>query len=389
MVPKSQAIVGLEIGDLVVRAVKTDRNATGLESYAEEAVDATVDDSDSTEAYQRTIEAVLYQLELDEPETYRLGVAFSDVNAGVGNGPNMKSWLGQQVEKLDLSFVHVGEPEVSFAPDEVVNDVLALFRPSGVAVSRMELSPVAAARVLPPDTTATLTLGSGIGWQVDLRDGRVFSAYANENVPSKQVVKILMDGVEQAPVTTLHNLKIPPSLLAEHQIPVSVLCPAAGVAKGIAAREAENLLYGEKIEAVSEIQRRNARKSTTGKVTAVPESAAIASGATQTKTTMFQPMATGEHNLDIGPPSSPATQPNPVIDDLASPKPEEKPTQTKPAKTEEPVSASVAPPAQLRAAGDGPSIPESKSASSWTATQLLVLAAIIVLTIVLIALLVL
>ncbi len=300
MVPKSQAIVGLEIGHMAVRAVQTDRAANKVENYVEVAISAAdFNRSKPKESYQQAIDSAIYQLDLGDPETYRLGVAFSDVNAGVGNGPDMTNWLTQQVEKLDVSFVYVGEPEVSFSPDGVVNDVLALFRLSGVAVSRMELSPVAAARVLPNQTTATLLLGSGVGWQVDLREGRVFSAYASDAVDRKQLLKMVVDGTELTPLTKLRDIDVPPSLLAEHRIPISLLCPAAGVAKGIANREAENLLYGLKIEAASEIQRREARKSTTGQVQAVPESVAIASQTVPTKTTMFQPMTTGEHKQII------------------------------------------------------------------------------------------
>ncbi len=281
---------------MVVRAVRTDRAATRVENYVEVVIDAVnFNRKKPKESYQQAIDSALYQLDLGDPETYRLGVAFSDVNAGVGNGPDMASWLTQQVEKLDLSFVYVGEPEVSFAPDSVVNDVLALFRLSGVSVSRMELSPVAAARVLPDKKTATLLLGSGIGWQVDLRDGSVFSAYASDSISRSQLLKMVVDGTTEPPLTTLRDIDVPASLLAEHRIPIALLCPAAGVAKGIANREAENLLYGLKIEGASEIQRRETRKSATGQVQAVPESVALASQTVPTKTTMFQPMTTAEH----------------------------------------------------------------------------------------------
>ena len=297
MVPKSQAIVGIEIGDLVVRAVQTDREASRVENYVEVAINSTnIGLTKPREPYQHAIDTALYQLDLGEPETYRLGVAFSDVNAGVGNGPAMQEWLNQQVKKLDVSFVYAGEPEVSFSPDGVVNDVLALFRPSGVAVSRMELSPVAAARSLPANTTGTVLIGSGIGWQVDLREGRVFSAYASDKIGRNQALRLLADGTEQPPLTNLRDIDVPDSLLAKHRIPIALLCPTVGVAKGVAEREAANLLYGSKVEAASELQRKAARKSTTEQVQAVPESVAIASQAVPTKTTMFQPLATGDHS---------------------------------------------------------------------------------------------
>ena len=186
----------------------------------------------------------------------------------------------------------------------------------------MELSPVATARVLPDKTTATLLLGSGIGWQVDLREGRVFSAYASDAIDRRQLIKIVIDGQDQPPLTKLRDIEVPPSLLAEHRIPIALLCPAAGVAKGIANREAENLLYGLKIEAASETQRREARKNTTGQVQAVPESAAIASQTVPTKTTMFQPMSTSEHKQIIAQEAATiATEPAPPAPETLEPSP--------------------------------------------------------------------
>ena len=117
MVPKSQAIVGLEIGDMAVRAVQTDRSADKVENYVEVAINAAdFNRSKPKESYQQAIDSAIYQLDLGDPETYRLGVAFSDINAGVGNGPDMSNWLTQQVKKLDVSFVYIGEPRSFLLP---------------------------------------------------------------------------------------------------------------------------------------------------------------------------------------------------------------------------------------------------------------------------------
>lgn len=242
-------ILGLEVGRSVIRGVLLDAAVTNVLDFAEVRLGPnSVASVESGSADCGTIGPVLHhlleQLQDRGGSILAAGLAYGPRWSGVGSGPELGQWLQEQAESLGQQFVHAGEEGISFAPLGTVEGAKDVCRLVGLGLVRIDLAPVAAARVLTDPDLEVTTLGSGIGWRARLRNLEVVEAIERLQVTDDApfVVRNAMGLLE--PVRSFRRIAVPPELLVRG-FDAAQLAVAVGAAVGVANRSPGDLLHGQ------------------------------------------------------------------------------------------------------------------------------------------------
>lgn len=244
-------ILGLEVGRSVIRGVLLDAAVTNVVDYAEVGLGPnSVASVECGSAACGTIGPALHhlieQLQDRGGSILAAGMAFGPRWSGVGSGPALGQWLEEQAESLGQQFVHAGEEGISFAPLAMVEGARDVCRLVGLGLVRVDLAPVAAARVLTDPDLEVTTLGSGLGWRARLRNLEVVEAIERLQVTDDApfVVRNAMGVLE--PVRSFRRISVPPELLVRG-FDAAQMAVAVGAAVGVANRSPGDLLHGQMV----------------------------------------------------------------------------------------------------------------------------------------------
>lgn len=239
-------LLGVEIGRNRVRLALLDRSGHELHDAVERPIAKAGGPRDPIEQEYSTrsaIEAGLSRLDIVDPGAVVASATIGFPNCGVGSGPALRQWLDALSADLGEPVVYTGDVGISYAPASCVDFVGRVFEPIGLLLERVELAPVAAARVLGTIQTGAITLGSGIAWSARLLDGQVLEAFEGTESGFDDSLQVLTNGVGE-PISALSGFTVDSSLRANRGLSPATLAPAIGVATGLSADYPGNLLDG-------------------------------------------------------------------------------------------------------------------------------------------------
>ncbi len=222
------------------------------------------------------VDDVLYKLGVDDRSQLVAAVSIGPEYSGVGSGPALPAWLDHQARQLGENLVCAGDLGVAFCPQRPIDTVIAICEQADITVARIDLAPVAAARLLAPGSADTITMGSGRGWRARLRDDEVLEALQNPEIDPDQPMAIIAPDGLQISVEQYHDVSVAFALAETYDLNLGQLAPAVGAAIGYVDSSPSNLLDGETITGREEV------------VTAVGSSAAYGSAETSRTTIDLQ-----------------------------------------------------------------------------------------------------
>lgn len=187
----------------------------------------------------------LLNINISQPP--QVAVSFGPSYAGVGSGPSLPPWLQQQASLLAESLICAGDLGVAFAPRSAVESVGEAVAASGLHLSRLDLAPVAAARVLDMMNVDTLTVGSGRGWQARLRDAEVLEALEVVSVDVDAPLLVIDENNDGQPVSAYFEVGLGANLVIDDP-DLGQYAAAAGAALGLYYSSPADLLTGELID---------------------------------------------------------------------------------------------------------------------------------------------
>jgi hypothetical protein len=276
----SSDILGIEIGSSTVRAVLVDRKTREIVAAAECGVLSMSDPQSSggldSRAISPAVDDVLYQLGVDDRSQLVAAVSIGPEYSGVGSGPALPAWLDHQARQLGENLVCAGHLGVAFCPQRPIDTVISICEQADITVARIDLAPVAAARLLAPGSADTITMGSDRGWRARLRDDEVLEALQNPEIDPDQPMAIIAPDGLQISVEQYHDVSVAFALAETYDLNLGQLAPAVGAAIGYIDSSPSNLLDGETITGREEV------------VTAVGSSAAHGSADTSRTTIDLQ-----------------------------------------------------------------------------------------------------
>ncbi len=242
-------ILGLEVGRSVIRGVLLDAAVTNVIDFAEvrlgpNSVASVESGSAHCESIGPALHHLIEQLQDRGGSILAAGLAFGPRWSGVGSGPEFGRWLEEQSGALGQQFVCAGNEGISFAPLGMVEAAQDVCRLVGIGLVRIDLAPVAAARVLTDAELEVTTLGSGLGWRARLRDLEVVEAIEQIQVTDDApfVVRNSMGMLE--PVRSYRRIAVPTELLVRG-FDAAQMSVGVGTAVGVANRSPGDLLNGE------------------------------------------------------------------------------------------------------------------------------------------------
>jgi hypothetical protein len=253
----SSDILGIEIGSSAVRAVLVDRESREIVAAAECGILSMSDPPSSggldSRAISPAVDDVLYQLGVDDRSQLVAAVSIGPEYSGVGSGPALPAWLDHQARELGENLVCAGDLGVAFCPQRPIDTVIAICEQADITVARIDLAPVAAARLLTPGSADTITMGSGRGWRARLRDDEVLEALQNPEIDPDQPMAIIAPDGLQISVGQYHDVSVAFALAETYDLNLGQLAPAVGAAIGYIDSSPSNLLDGETITGQEEV----------------------------------------------------------------------------------------------------------------------------------------
>lgn len=244
----SSDILGIELGQRIIRGVRLDQHRAELTAVAEcgllqngLSADGIVDVS----VVGPSLEDLLARLKVTDRSQVRIGFSIGPRNAGVGSGPAMAGWLEQQAKNLRENMNSSGGLGVAFVPSRAVDAVIKLSRDGGIDLARLDLAPVAAARSIGIQTDDRICLGSGHGWQARMRDLEVLEAKENLSVgPDDPMTLVDAKGTPRS-IERYGWVEMSAGLIESGGINIAQMAVAVGVAIGIAYDSPADLLRGK------------------------------------------------------------------------------------------------------------------------------------------------
>ncbi len=247
----SQDILGIEIGRTVVRGVLLDEETAEISGAAECAVIGVVDDDGSEIMEPATVapsvDDLLYQLGIEDRVGLRVGLSIGPKNAGVGSGSSLQAWLEHQSQALRQPLIAAGDLGVAFAPEKAVDAAVAAASEAGLSLSRVDLAPVAAARVLGDEVEDAISIGSGRGWRARLRDFEVLEAMECGEIADDDPLRVIRRDGLAGPISRYSWVEIAPELRRRLHLDLGQLAPSVGAAIGVAYGSPANLLTGRAV----------------------------------------------------------------------------------------------------------------------------------------------
>jgi hypothetical protein len=144
-------------------------------------------------------------------------------------------------DDLDEPVYYTGSNGISYAPASCVDFVQRVFEPTGLNLSRVELAPVAASRVLRSVRSGAISVGSGVAWSARLLNNQVLEAFETVDGGFDDELQVLINGIGQ-PINSLDGFEIDPSFGPNRGLSAAALAPSVGVAVGLLDPEEPNLL---------------------------------------------------------------------------------------------------------------------------------------------------
>jgi hypothetical protein len=239
-------LLGVEIGRNKVRLVVLDWRANKVRDAVERPIAKAGGPRDPIEqefSTRSAIEAGLERLDVIELSGMAVAATIGFPNCGVGSGPALQEWLESLGDDLDEPVMFTGTGGISYAPASCVDFVKRVFEPTGLGLNRVELAPVAAARVLKSVRSGAITLGSGVAWSARLLDNQVLEAFETVDGSFNDELQVMINGIGQ-PITSLDGFDIDPSFGPNRGLSAAALAPSVGVAVALLDRGGPNLLAG-------------------------------------------------------------------------------------------------------------------------------------------------
>ena len=238
--------LGLEVGQQVLRGVRLDPTASAVVSYAESPVEDpwafSPGGSVDPNRIRQSLEGLLDALGVPGRPLVAVGISIGPRFSGVGSGPSLEGWLKDQAERVGQDLVFAGETGVAFAPRDAVWSVVEAAGKVGLELSRVDLAPVAGARLL-ARRQDTVIVGSGRGWQARLRDFEVVEALAKNDVGADAPFQILDADGSIRQLSGYRQVAISPGFRAAGFSP-GQMAVSVGAAIGVAYQSPANLLDG-------------------------------------------------------------------------------------------------------------------------------------------------
>lgn len=248
----SSDILGIEVGRFVLRGVVLDAAVANVVDFAEVPLRPFPGESPRVGSANCALigpsfEILLSRLGLDRGSVFAAGIALGPRCSGVGSGPALAEWLAAQAEGIGEALVCAGELGIAFAPKDAIDGAASMARSVGLGLVRVDLAPVAAARVLIDPTHDVASVGSGVGWRARLRDLEVVEALDRADIVDDAPFQVLLPDGQIEPLTGYRRIAIPPGLRAAGFDP-GQLAVAVGSAIGVANRSGADLLNGTVID---------------------------------------------------------------------------------------------------------------------------------------------
>ncbi len=237
-------LLGIEIGLTKVRIVVLDWRASKVRDAVERPIEKAGGPRDPIEqefSTRAAIEAGLDRLDVIDVSSMAVGATIGFPNCGVGSGPALQGWLESLSEDLDEPVLYTGSGGVSYAPASCVDFVQRVFEPTELELNRVELAPVAAARVLQSVRSGAISLGSGVAWSARLLNNQVLEAFETVDGGFDDELQVMINGIGQ-PITSLDGYEIDPSFGPNRGLTAAALAPSLGVAVALLDPEGPNLL---------------------------------------------------------------------------------------------------------------------------------------------------
>ncbi|MEM8922199.1 MAG: hypothetical protein AAGD35_01780 [Actinomycetota bacterium] len=243
--------LGVELGRSKVRVTVLDRSGREVLDAVERPIAKAGGPREPIEQEASTraaLVAALDRLGLADTSNGMAGATIGFSNCGVGSGPALRGWLESLSREIGESMVVVGDAGISYAPERCVEFVQRVFQGSGLHLERIELAPVAAARVVGHLRTGALNLGSGIPWTARVLNDVVLEAFESTEGMFDEDLHVMNNGSGSSLLARLDGVAVDDLLCRNRGVTVAALAPAAGVAVGVLAGEATNLLDGTTLE---------------------------------------------------------------------------------------------------------------------------------------------
>lgn len=241
-------ILGVELGVSAVRGVIYDPERQEIVLAAECPLTGPAHDASGALNEQVMLPAlddVLYKLDVTSPATVRAGLTIGPNHGGVGSGPALQDWLIGKSKHIGQPITYSGNIGISFAPLQAVEEAQQLASLSGLVLDRVELAPVAAARVLGQEVEDVITVGSGRGWRARIRRFEVLEAVTTDDVSSDDPLQVISSAGQAVEVESYSSVTIAESLYATSRLDLAQLAVCVGAALGVAYDSGGSLLVGQ------------------------------------------------------------------------------------------------------------------------------------------------
>ncbi len=261
-------ILGVELGASAVRGViyDPDREEIILAAECPLSGPATVSSGALNDQVMiPALDDVLYNLGVTSPATIRSGVTIGPDHGGVGSGPALHDWLRGKSNHIGQPISYAGNIGISFAPLRAIEDAQRIASESGLVPDRVELAPVAAARVLGNEVEDVITIGSGRGWRARMRRYEVLEAVTSDDVTVDEPLRIVTSAGKALEVEKYSSVTIADSLSATSLLDLGQLAVCVGAALGVAYDSGGNLLVGQVLGEENQGLINRVRKSAAGR----------------------------------------------------------------------------------------------------------------------------
>ncbi len=241
---QSPSVLGIEVGATVVRAVVLSRETLEVTAAAEAGIDTEDEHVFDSTTIRPALGEVMYQLAELQPESMLAAISIGPPQSGVGSGPALPPWLERQARNLGQNLICAGELGVAFCPQSPVDLLISLCEEAAITLARVDLAPMAAARLLTQGGADTIMVGSGRGWRARLRNDEVLEALHTEEIDIDQPMSIVRPDGRVTEISKYYGVGVAAALDEEFELNLGQLAPAVGAAVGVIDGSAANLLDG-------------------------------------------------------------------------------------------------------------------------------------------------
>lgn len=241
---QSPSVLGIEVGATAVRAVVLSRETLEVTAAAEAGIDTEDEHVFDSNTIRPALGEVMYQLAELEPEAMMAAISIGPPQSGVGSGPALPPWLERQARNLGQNLICAGELGVAFCPQTPVDLLISLCEEAAITLARVDLAPVAAARLLSSGGADTIMVGSGRGWRARLRNDEVLEALHTDEIDIDQPMSIVRPDGRVTEIPMYHGVGVAAALDEEFELNLGQLAAAVGAAVGVINGSPANLLDG-------------------------------------------------------------------------------------------------------------------------------------------------